>query len=181
MADQNRRLTRLLAFKESLPLHTIGARVVGRVPDFLAGVIYIDRGSLDGVPMNAPVLAAAGVVGRTVAVSLRQAQVQLISNADASMGVMLESSRSPGVLKGSGGASLSLEYINNSEQVAAGDILVSSGLDGIYPKGIPVGRVVRAQKGKSVFRDIEVEPFADLLRIEEVLVVLGKGPEAPGG
>jgi len=178
MREQNARLARLLDFKEGAEIHTIGARVIGRVPDFLSSVVYIDRGSQDGVAVDAAVLAGAGVVGRAVVVSLRQTQVQLISNADASIGVMLAASRSPGVLRGSGGLTLRLDYINNTEQVSVGDVVVSSGLDGIFPKGIPVGRVTSVRRGKTVFRDIEVEPFADLLRLDEVLVVLGNEPEA---
>ena len=179
LRGQNARLLQLLAFKQAAEFRTIGARVIGRVPDFLSGVVFVDRGSDDGVQKNAPVLAGAGIVGRAVVVSRQQTQVQLISNADASVGAMLAASRSPGVLKGTGGLPLRLDYINNTEQVAAGDVVVSSGLDGIYPKGIPIGRVVKAQKGKAVFLDIEVDPFADLLRVEEVLVVLGIDPEVP--
>ncbi len=173
MKDENERLLRLLAIREHSGFHTIGARVVGRVPSFLSNVMYIDRGSADGVTADMPVVTGEGVVGRTVVVSLRQAQVQLITNSDASVGVMVASSHSPGVLSGTGEMLLRLDYINNTEQVAVGDAIVTSGLDGIFPKGIPIGKVVKSEKGKTVFRDIEVQPFADLLRSEEVLVVLG--------
>jgi rod shape-determining protein MreC len=97
----------------------------------------------------------------------------LITNPDASIGVLVERTRSPGVLKGSGNPVLSLNYIGNAEQIEAGDPVVSSGLDGIYPKGLPVGRVTESYKGKSVFRVIQVAPHADLLRIEEVLILPG--------
>ncbi len=181
MKDENERLRRLLSFREHSGFRTIGARVVGRAPSFLSNVMYIDRGSADGVTVDMPVLSGEGVVGRTVVVSLRQAQVQLISNADASVGAMVASSHSPGVLSGAGETLLRLDYINNTEQVAVGDVIVTSGLDGIFPKGIPVGKVVKSRKGKTVFRDIEVQPFADLLRSEEVLVVLGGTMSSSGG
>jgi len=95
MKEENARLRRLLAFRERSGFRTIGARVVGRVPNFLASVMYIDRGSADGLTVDMPVVSGEGVVGRTTAVSLRQAQVQLITNSDASTGVMIATSHSP--------------------------------------------------------------------------------------
>jgi rod shape-determining protein MreC len=172
MEVENARLRQLLSLKETVPLETVAARVVGRVPDYLANIVYIDRGAEDGVQANAPVLAATAVVGRTILVSRFNSQVQLISNGNASLGAMIERTRSPGVLSGSGQALLSLDYINNSEQVELDDVVVTSGLDGLFPKGLRIGRVVNSQRGKSAFRVIQVEPFADLLRLEEVLVLL---------
>lgn len=172
---ENERLARLLEFREIQGVQTLGARVVGRVPDYLAHMIYIDRGSADGVKADTPVLSGYGAAGRAVLVSPHQAQVQLITNADASVGAMLLTSRSPGVLRGTGGPLLHLDYINNTEEVSVGEIVVCSGLDGVFPKGIPVGKVVSSRKGRTVFREIEVEPFADLLRIEEVLLVVRAG------
>jgi rod shape-determining protein MreC len=172
---ENLRLKELLEFKESQGIQTLGARVVGRVPDYLAHMVYIDRGAADGVKVDMAVIAGYGAAGRAVLVSPHQAQVQLITNADASVGAMLATSRSPGVLRGTGGNLLRLEYINNTEEVAVGETVVCSGLDGVFPKGIPLGKVVNSRKGRTVFRDIEVEPFADLLRIEEVLLVVRAG------
>ena len=168
---ENTRLRELLGLKQTVPLETVAARVVGRVPDYLANVVYIDRGTDDGVKVNTPVLAATAVVGRTILVSRFNSQVQLITNNDASLGVMIERTRSPGVLTGSGQPVLNLDYITNSEQVEIDDVVVTSGLDGLFPKGLRVGKVVQSQKGKAAFRVIRVEPFADLLRLEEVLVL----------
>jgi len=168
---ENTRLRELLGLKQTVPLETVAARVVGRVPAYLANVVYIDRGTDDGVKVNTPVLAATAVVGRTILVSRFNSQVQLITNNDASLGVMIERTRSPGVLTGSGQPVLNLDYIANSEQVEIDDVVVTSGLDGLFPKGLRVGKVVQSQKGKAAFRVIRVEPFADLLRLEEVLVL----------
>jgi rod shape-determining protein MreC len=178
MKLENSRLKALLEFRDKYGLETLGARVVGRVPDYLARLMYIDRGSTDGVKEDMAVLSGYGAVGRTVLVSPHQAQVQLITNTDASVGAMLATSRSPGVLKGTGGTILRLEYINNTEQVSVGEIVVCSGLDGVFPKGVPLGRVVSSRKGKTVFREIEVEPSADLLHMEEVLLVTDAGKKA---
>ena len=173
MREEHDRLQKLLAFDAVLPYQTLGARVVGRAPNFLAGTLYLDRGSSDGVRADLPVVSDSGIVGRTILVTRHSCQVQLVTNADASAGVMVERSRSPGVARGTENPLLNLNYINNTEDVAAGDIIVTSGLDGIYPKGLPVGRVVDSEKGKTGFRSIRVEPSADILRIEEVLILLG--------
>lgn len=172
LREENERLRRLLNLGEPLTSAGIGARVTGRVPNFLSNVLVIDRGSRAGVALDRPVVAATGILGRTVLVSARHAQVQLITNPDASTGVMLRESRIPAVLKGTGTNRLELDYVNNSETVNPGDVVVTSGLDGIYPRGLPVGKVVESSRGKSVFRSIQVEPFADFIRIEEVLVLL---------
>jgi rod shape-determining protein MreC len=174
MKQENIRLRRLVSLNETVPFKTIGARVVARTPGFLSNVIYIDRGSSDGVRVDAPVFSGDGVVGRAVIVAAHQSQVQLITNPDASMGVMLEQTRTPGVLRGSGDLLLDLNYVSNTEQIAVGDMVFSSGLDGIFPKGLVIGKVVDSRKGKGVFRAIKVEPIMDLVRIEEVSVLLSE-------
>jgi rod shape-determining protein MreC len=118
------------------------------------------------------VVSDAGVVGRTVLVTGGNCQVQLLTNADASIGVMIERTRAPGVLRGTENQLLDLSYISNTEEVNVGDVLLTSGLDGIFPKGLPVGKVVDSQKGRTGFRVIRVEPNADMIRMEEVLIML---------
>ncbi len=177
--QENIRLRRLLSIGESIPYNTIGAHVVARTPSFLSNVIYIDRGSKDGVPVDAAVLSGDGIVGRTVLLSRHQSQVQLITNPDASVGVMLERTRVPGVLRGSGDFLLDLNYVGNSEQVESGDVVLSSGLDGIFPKGLAIGKVVSSCKGKGVFRSIKVQPFVDFMRIEEISILLEPKPQGP--
>ncbi len=181
MKQENIRLRRLVSLNDTVAFQTVGARVVARTPGFLSNVIYINRGSADGVRVDAPVFSGDGIVGRAVIVASHQSQVQLITNPDASVGVMLERTRTPGVLRGSGDLLLDLNYVSNTEQIAVGDMVLSSGLDGIFPKGLVIGKVVDSRKGKGVFRAIKVEPIMDLVRIEEVSVLLSepkpeKGP-----
>jgi rod shape-determining protein MreC len=171
MREENDRLRQLLAVTQLSPLTTLGARVVARTPDFLSNVLYIDRGQKDGIRVNSPVMSGLGIVGRIVLVSNQDSQVQLITNPDASAGVMLERTRLPGVLRGSGNSLLEMNYISNTEQVETGDLVVTSGLDGVYPKGLPVGKVVESHKGNSVFLIIKVEPSTDLIHLEEVSVM----------
>ena len=173
LKEENQRLRQLLAFREMLPIKTVGGRVIGRAPNYLSNLLYVERGTDDGVQVDAPVLSGSGVLGRTLLVSRHYSQVQLITNADASLGAMVERTRTPGVLKGSGNPLLELNYISNTEPITPGDLVVTSGLDGIYPKGLPVGKIVESYKGKSVFRVILVEPFTDPLRVEEVLIMIG--------
>jgi rod shape-determining protein MreC len=174
------RLRRLLSVNESLPYKSVGARVVARTPSFLSNLININRGSDDGIRVDAAVLSGDGIVGRTIIVTKHQSQVQLITNPDASIGALIERTRTPGVLKGSGDMLLDMNYVDNTEQVNVGDIVLSSGLDGIYPKGLPIGKVVDSYKGKGVFRTIRVEPRMDLIRLEEVSVLLNELKDEKG-
>ncbi|HSW40725.1 MAG TPA: rod shape-determining protein MreC [Acidobacteriota bacterium] len=176
--QENTRLLRLLSIKDQVEHRTIGARVTARVPNFLANLMYIDRGTADGVHPDAPVLSGDGIVGRVILASRRQSQVQLISNANAAIGAMLEKTRTPGVLRGTGDILLEMHYISNIEEVLVDDVVMSSGLDGIFPKGLVIGKVVESGRGPGVFRTIRVRPFIDLVNIEEVLVLLkDKNPD----
>jgi rod shape-determining protein MreC len=178
--QENIRLCRLLSIRENTGYQSIGARVVARSPSFLANIIYLDRGSEDGVRVDAPVLSGDGIIGRTVLVSKHQSQVQLITNGDASIGAMLDKSRTPGVLMGTGNSLMDLNYISNTEPVAPDDLVLSSGLDGIFPKGFVIGKVVKLQKGKDVFHSIKVEPGVDLIHLEEVVILLGEDKSPDG-
>lgn len=179
---ENVRLRRLLALSEPMQVHSLGARVTARAPSFLSNLVTIDRGSRQGVRVDAPVLSGEGIVGRVLLVSADQAQVQLISNPDAAIGVMLEQSRTPGVLSGTGDMLLELNYIGNTDPVAVGEVVLSSGLDGIFPKGMSIGRVVEVARGKGVFQEIRVKPLVDLIHLEEVAVLLDpKDPETSSG
>jgi rod shape-determining protein MreC len=176
-AQEADRLRELLGLRKALPLETLAAQVVGRdsVPWFRT--LTLDRGEQDGVALNAPVLSATGVVGRVFAVGPHAARVQVLLDRDAGAGVMVERSRVPGVIAGqvagaaSGADDLLMKYVPARADVVVGDVVVTSGLDRIYPKGLVVGRVRSIGDGSGLFRDIRVEPSARFDRIEEVLVV----------
>ncbi len=171
--EENVRLRQLLAINSALPYQTLGARVIARAPSYLSNTVYLDRGTADGIRVDQPVISDTGVIGRTVLVARNSCQVQLLTNADASIGVLVERTAVPGVVRGTENSLLSLNYISNTDEVNADDTLITSGLDGIYPKGLPVGKVVNSQKGKTGFREIRVQPNADMIRIEDVLILLG--------
>ena len=176
-AEESERLRQLLSLRQAVPMDTVAAEVVGRegVPWFRS--LTIDKGEADGVALDAPVMSPTGVVGRVFAVGPHAARVQVLLDRDSGAGVLVERSRVPGVVSGqvsgqaSGAEDLVLEYVPERADVAVGDVVVTSGVDGIYPKGLVVGRVRYVGKGSGLFRDIRVEPSARFDRLEEVLVV----------
>ncbi|MGE5126548.1 MAG: rod shape-determining protein MreC [Betaproteobacteria bacterium] len=182
-AQEADRLRELLELRRGLPLDTLAAQVVGKdsVPWFRT--LTLDRGEKDGVALNAPVLSATGVVGRVFAVGSHAARVQILLDRDAGAGVIVERSRVSGVVTGqvtgagTGADDLLLKYVPARADVVVGDVVVTSGLDRIYPKGLVVGRVRFVGGGAGLFRDIRVEPSARFDRLEEVLVVR-RAPEA---
>lgn len=181
-AREAARLRELLALRSAVPAGTVAARVVSRdgAPWFRS--LTIDKGEGDGVALDAPVISPTGVVGRVFAVGPAAARVQALVDRDAGAGVLLERSRVPGVVVGqvsspeAGAEDLLLKYVPERADVAVGDLVVTSGLDGIYPKGLVVGRVRFVGAVTGLFRDIQVEPSARFDRLEEVVVL----QSAPG-
>jgi rod shape-determining protein MreC len=173
------RLRELLGLRRALPLETIPAQVVGRESGTWFRTLTLDRGEQDGVVLNAPVLSATGVVGRVFAVGPHAARVQILLDRDAGAGVVVERSRVPGVVAGqvtgssSGTDDLLLKYVPGRADVVVGDVVVTSGLDRIYPKGLAVGRVRAVGESTGLFREIRIEPSARFATLEEVLVVTG--------
>jgi rod shape-determining protein MreC len=176
-AEEGERLRELLGLRRVVPMDTVVAEVVGRdgVPWFRT--LTIDKGEADGVALDAPVMSPTGVVGRVFATGPRAARVQVLLDRDSGAGVLVERSRVPGVVSGqvsgpaAGADDLVLKYVPDRSDVVAGDVVVTSGLDGIYPKGLVVGRVRFVGAVSGLFRDIRVEPSARFDRLEEVLVV----------
>jgi rod shape-determining protein MreC len=171
------RLRELLELRRAVPMATVAAEVVSRdgVPWFRS--LTIDKGEGDGVALDAAVLSSTGVVGRVFAVGPHAARVQVLLDRDGGAGVLVERSRVPGVVSGqvagqaSGSEDLVLKYVPERADVVVGDVVVTSGLDRLYPKGLLVGRVRYVGKGSGLFRDIRVEPSAQFDRLEEVVVV----------
>jgi rod shape-determining protein MreC len=177
LAHEAERLRELLGLREILPMETLVADVVSRdgVPWFRT--LTINRGTSDGVALNAPVISPTGVVGRVIAVGPRAARVQILLDRDSGAGVLIERSRVSGVVSGqvvqpeTGTADLLLKYVSERADVAEGDVVITSGFDRIYPKGLVVGRVSYVGEGSGLLKEIRVEPSARFDRLEEVLVV----------
>jgi rod shape-determining protein MreC len=183
-ARESERLREMLGLREVLPLDTVVAEVVSRdgVPWFRS--LTIARGTADGVSLDAPVMSPTGVVGRVIAVGPHAARVQVLLDRDAGVGVVIERTRVAGVVSGqvlqaeSGTSDLVLKYVPERADVVVGDVVVTSGFDRIYPRGLTVGRVSAVGPGSGLLKEIRVQPSARFDRLEEVLVVR-PAPGAP--
>ncbi|HET6959537.1 MAG TPA: rod shape-determining protein MreC [Vicinamibacterales bacterium] len=172
LADRTRGLQRLLELREQVALKTVAANIIGgaATPDFRT--LTIDRGTRDGVRTDMAVIAPGGVVGRLVVPSARAAKVQLLIDRNAAAGAIIERTRAQGVVVGSGDDRLRLEYVSEVSDVVAGDVVVTSGIDGIYPKGFIIGRIEQVEKSGGSYKRITIKPAVDFTSLEEVLVVL---------
>jgi rod shape-determining protein MreC len=173
-AGQARRLQALLAFKEQYISHTVAAQVVGTSGTDRSRVFYIDKGSNDGLKTDLPVITPSGIVGKISRVFPNTAQVLAISDPQSGAGVMLEKSRIRGVLRGTSvGYPEITKSVMSDEKVDRGELILTSGGDQIYPRGMTVGtvdQVVPDHEGEP-FLTLRVKPAADLNRLEEVLVI----------
>jgi rod shape-determining protein MreC len=177
-AAETDRLRRLLDLRDRSESRTLAADVIATSPGENSNVIFIDKGADAGITTDLAVITPAGVVGKVVAVFPSSSQVLLITDPASGVGCLLEKTRVQGVLKGKGHGPCQLYYVTNGEQVLPGDLVVTSGLDQIYPKDLPVGRVLEAADG-SLYKKIQVAPSAQLDRLENVLVILKSKDAVP--
>jgi rod shape-determining protein MreC len=173
-AEQAHRLRQLLAFRETFIAKPVPAQVIGSGGSDLSRIVYIDKGTNDGIKRDFAVITANGIVGKVLEVFPSVSQVLLINDQTSGVGAMLEKSRLQGVLKGTPDGDVVLQRVMSDEKVVPGDTVISSGGDRIFPKGLPIGTVSKVSPGKEMFLNIQVKPAADLNRLEEVLVVTEK-------
>jgi rod shape-determining protein MreC len=176
LAERSRGLLATLGLRDRSNLKTLAAEVIGAGATTDFKTVTIDKGSSDGVRADLAVMASAGVVGRVVVSSARAAKVQLLVDRNAAAGVLIERSRSQGVAIGAGDGLLRMEYVSEVADVVVGDTVVTSGIDGIYPKGYVVGKVEAVEKSGNSYKQILVRPAVDFSSVEEVLVVLTHAP-----
>jgi rod shape-determining protein MreC len=176
LAGRARGLEQLLAMQQGSPLKMAGASVIAAAatPEFRT--VTIDKGSRDGIAHDMAVVAAGGVVGRVVIASSLASKVQLLIDRNAAAGALIERSRAQGVVVGEGDDLLRMEYVSEVAEVAVGDLVVTSGIDGIFPKGFTIGRVEKIDKNGGAYRQILVRPAIDYSSLEEVLVVTTPPP-----
>jgi rod shape-determining protein MreC len=172
------RLAALLAFREAHPAAgLLPARIIGAGPG-ASRTVYLDRGENDGVRKDLGVITPEGVVGKVLEVYSSTSQVLLITDKDGGVGCLLAGTRAQGVARGQGEPLLLLSYVNNDENVAVGEAVLTSGIDRIFPKDLPVGTVVGMHNGNP-FKVIDVRPAARLDRLEEVFVMLSRAEWEP--
>jgi rod shape-determining protein MreC len=170
-ADQAHRLQALLGFKEQFISQTVAAQVIGGTGSELSRSVYIDKGERDGIKPDMAVLTRDGIVGKVLHVYRSTSLVLLIDDQTSGVGSILEKSRLQGILRGTSSGEVVLEKVMSDETVPEGEQVLTSGGDGIFPKGLPVGTVTKVKTGSDLFLNIHVRPAADLSRLEEVLVV----------
>jgi rod shape-determining protein MreC len=182
-ARRGERLELLLDLRSALPQATLAADVIAADATAWFRTVTIDRGSRDGVTRDQAVISPAGVVGRVIdQPALHASRVQLIVDRNAAVGALIERSRAGGVALGDqDGRGLRLEYVPPAADIRVGDVVVTSGLDRIYPKGYVVGRVNRVERDGEGYAFIGVVPAVDFSSLEEVLVVQEAGLGAGGG
>ncbi|MGA7559272.1 MAG: rod shape-determining protein MreC [Terriglobales bacterium] len=173
-AGQARRLQALLAFKEQFISQTTAAQVIGGSGSESSRSVFIDKGYSDGIRPDMAVITADGIVGKVLhadPVDRHVSEVLLIDDQTSGVGAILDKSRLQGIVRGTPSGELVLEKVMSDETVSPGELVLTSGGDRIFPKGLTVGQVTKVSPGSEVFLNIRVHPAADLSRLEEVLVV----------
>jgi rod shape-determining protein MreC len=181
---ENDRIQQLVQFAKAQDLPRIGAHVIGRPTDSRQQSILIDRGTGSGVSIGDAVIAAGGLVGQVVEVTPWDARVRLITDPGSGVAVLVQRTRANGIVKGSLDGPLQLDFVDKTTPPIRGDVLITSGLGGVYPKGVVVGEVTDvASTQADLFAVVSVASRVRIDRIEEVLVLRSETTAAvlPGG
>lgn len=187
LADYNRLSDLLGVQRDWSAMDSVAGRVFGADPGNYTSGVYIDKGRADGLRAGMPVLTVEGLVGRTFRVHERYSMILLITDPDFGAAARIEGVRDSGLVEGNGiGRPLTMSYVGKNSDVEVGDEVLTSGGDGIFPPNIPVGEVVRAEvRGGETSKLIEIAPYAEVQRLDYVLVLLTEGPsgrfQARGG
>ena len=174
LAQRARGLEELLGLRRDVGFSTVSARVIAADATPYFRTVTIDRGTSDGVRRDSAVVSPDGVVGRVVSdPGPRAAKVQLLVDRSAAAGALIERTRAAGVVMGDGDQdTLRMEYVSNLEDVELGDIVVTSGIDGIYPKGFDIGVVEVVYRGPGLQQTIHVRPKVAFSDLEDVLIIV---------
>jgi rod shape-determining protein MreC len=176
LAQRTEDLRQLLELRDRAELETTGAEIIAGAASPEFRTVTIDKGTNDRLDADMAVLSPSGVVGRVILPSRRASKVQLLVDGNAAAGAIIERTRAQGVVFGDGTDELRMDYVPGTTEVKAGDLVVTSGIDGIYPKGFVIGTVESAERGPGTYHEIRVRPAVDFARLEEVLVVLTPPP-----
>jgi rod shape-determining protein MreC len=172
-AEQGKRLQALLDFKQQYINKTVAAQVIGTSGTELSRVIYIDRGTRDGIQAGMAVITPDGIVGKISRADRSSSQVLLINDPQSGAGVLLERLRLNGILKGAAGHYPEMQNVMSDEKIQVGDKVITTGGDHVFPRGLPVGTVANfsADRERDPFLNIKIKPAVELGKLEEVLVV----------
>ena len=169
---ENERLRQILQLREHISPPAIAARVIGKDPSNWFRSILIDKGFKEGINKNTAVFCPQGLVGRVTEVMERTSRVQLITDPNCAVGALVQPSRVGGVVVGEVGPFCRLKFLPQDAEIQVGDSVLTSGLSGLSPKGIPIGTVSAVyKKENALFQEAEVLPRVDLFSLEEVLII----------
>jgi rod shape-determining protein MreC len=167
------RLRKLLSIKDNIKHRTVVARVIDNDRTTLFKTLLINKGTTDGLRVGLPILADRGVVGRIIESSWHASRVLLMIDDNSNIDALIQRSRAQGILQGSGSVGCNLKYISRVEDVQTGDVVLSSGLAGVFPKGLLLGIVTGASRREGgLFQKIDVSPAVDFSKLEEVLALV---------
>lgn len=175
VALSNERLRNLLNFQTSQAVRVVSAEVIGKDPSPWFRTIIIDKGKVAGIDKGLAVVIAEGIVGQVIEASGRHSKVLLVIDQNSSVDALVQRTRARGIVKGESTEKCRLKYVLRKHDIQTGDTVISSGLDGVFPKGLRIGRVseiVRPNAG--IFQDVTITPFVDFEKIEEVLIILDR-------
>lgn len=174
----NQRLEHLLEMKKSVRAPTIAASVIGEDVTSWFRTLVINRGSSSGIREGMAVISADGIVGQTVKVSSSSSRVLLLTDHASGISATIQRSRARGVVKGKGEMLCTLEFTTREEDVKVGDTVITSGIGGVFLKGLPIGEVTMVKRGEyGIFQTVSLRPAVNLPHLEEVLVVQRGGYE----
>jgi len=169
----NERLREYVGLVNEIPYQTVAAEVISRDPSPWYRTLVINKGSDSGISKGCPVVLPDGIVGHVLTASSRYARVLLLIDRNCSVDALVQRTRARGVVEGTAGGRCLLNYMPRQEDVITGDIIISSGFDGIFPKGLSIGYVSKIiRRNTGLFQEIELAPFVDFERIEEVMVII---------
>ena len=169
---ENQRLRKIIELKDNIQNKFIVSRVIGKEPNNWLNSLIIDKGSLDGIYINQPLMNFSGLIGKVIEVSPRSAKVLLISDVNSRVVALVQNTRDEGMLEGIGKGLCRLKYLPVDSEVQLGNIVVSAGLGGVYPKGFVVGKIesVKIERG-GIYKSCIVKPLSTLSGLEEVLCI----------
>ena len=172
---ENSRLRSLLGFKQGFQRPLLPAEVIGKDLSGWFQTVVIDRGKRDGIEEGMAVVSVQGIVGQIMESSKSFARVLLITDPNSAVAALIQRTRARGVVEGDGRQFCRLKYLHRSEEIEPGDLVLASGLDGLYPKGVLIGTVLRTEtKDPELFQRVEVKPSVDFRRLEDVMVLCEK-------
>jgi rod shape-determining protein MreC len=176
---ENERLRSLLGFARTLPQSAVAAEIVAKDPSPWFKTVIINKGRAEGLRRGLPAVTAQGVAGRIVEAGERQSKLMLIIDRNSAADALVQRSRARGIVKGASAEECYLDYVMHEEDVRPGDEVVTSGLDGVFPKGLRIGTVAAVSfQGTDFFKEVRIVPAVNFERLEEVLVILDTPPES---